>query len=83
MGNEQSLISSKCDALDGTAKIPGDKSISHRALILGLLSQDETMISGLLEWVRKIGLHLYLKNQEALFYLSGIPRCTRLVPTSE
>ena len=35
--------------LRGTAKIPGDKSISHRALILGALSVGETRITGLLE----------------------------------
>ncbi|WP_260483168.1 3-phosphoshikimate 1-carboxyvinyltransferase [Sphingomicrobium flavum] len=33
----------------GTAKVPGDKSISHRALILGALAVGETRISGLLE----------------------------------
>jgi 3-phosphoshikimate 1-carboxyvinyltransferase len=36
-------------ALTGIARVPGDKSISHRALILGALSVGETTISGLLE----------------------------------
>jgi 3-phosphoshikimate 1-carboxyvinyltransferase len=35
--------------LSGKARIPGDKSISHRALILGALAVGETRISGLLE----------------------------------
>ncbi|MDF3853374.1 3-phosphoshikimate 1-carboxyvinyltransferase [Paracoccus sp. P2] len=35
--------------LSGEAKVPGDKSISHRALILGALSVGETHITGLLE----------------------------------
>ena len=35
--------------LQGTANVPGDKSISHRALILGALSVGETTIKGLLE----------------------------------
>lgn len=35
--------------LTGRAVIPGDKSISHRALIFGLLSTGETRITGLLE----------------------------------
>jgi 3-phosphoshikimate 1-carboxyvinyltransferase len=35
--------------LTGRAEIPGDKSISHRALILGALAVGETRISGLLE----------------------------------
>ena len=36
-------------ALRGVAEVPGDKSISHRALILGALSVGETKITGLLE----------------------------------
>ncbi|MFC7703184.1 3-phosphoshikimate 1-carboxyvinyltransferase [Plastorhodobacter daqingensis] len=35
--------------LRGTAEVPGDKSISHRALILGALAVGETRIAGLLE----------------------------------
>src|ERR1041385_8832238 len=35
--------------LRGTARVPGDKSISHRALILAALTVGETRISGLLE----------------------------------
>ena len=35
--------------LAGTATLPGDKSISHRALILGALTVGETRITGLLE----------------------------------
>lgn len=36
-------------ALTGTLTVPGDKSISHRALMFGLLTVGETRISGLLE----------------------------------
>jgi 3-phosphoshikimate 1-carboxyvinyltransferase len=35
--------------LSGKVRVPGDKSISHRALILGALSVGKTVISGLLE----------------------------------
>jgi 3-phosphoshikimate 1-carboxyvinyltransferase len=35
--------------LSGKARVPGDKSISHRALILGALAVGETRIAGLLE----------------------------------
>ncbi|MFN3144182.1 MAG: 3-phosphoshikimate 1-carboxyvinyltransferase [Paracoccaceae bacterium] len=35
--------------LKGVAEVPGDKSISHRSLILGALAVGETRISGLLE----------------------------------
>ncbi len=43
------MTSQACGALTGSAAVPGDKSISHRALILGALSVGETQISGLLE----------------------------------
>ncbi|MGB3271896.1 MAG: 3-phosphoshikimate 1-carboxyvinyltransferase [Xanthobacteraceae bacterium] len=36
-------------ALKGHVRVPGDKSISHRALILGALAVGETRIAGLLE----------------------------------
>ncbi len=36
-------------ALAGRAEVPGDKSISHRALILGAMAVGETRITGLLE----------------------------------
>ncbi|MCL6741854.1 3-phosphoshikimate 1-carboxyvinyltransferase [Sphingomonas sp. RB56-2] len=35
--------------LQGEAEVPGDKSCSHRALILGAMAEGETRISGLLE----------------------------------
>ncbi|WP_460272280.1 3-phosphoshikimate 1-carboxyvinyltransferase [Celeribacter sp. ULVN23_4] len=35
--------------LKGTAAVPGDKSISHRALIFGAMAVGETKITGLLE----------------------------------
>jgi 3-phosphoshikimate 1-carboxyvinyltransferase len=36
-------------ALQGSLRVPGDKSISHRGLIFGLLAIGETRIEGLLE----------------------------------
>ncbi|WP_345096534.1 3-phosphoshikimate 1-carboxyvinyltransferase [Bartonella acomydis] len=39
----------KSSSLSGKIKIPGDKSISHRSLILGGLANGETQIHGLLE----------------------------------
>ncbi len=43
------MTSRKGAALHGEAHVPGDKSISHRALILGALSVGETVVTGLLE----------------------------------
>ena len=43
------IMAAKARALKGTVRVPGDKSISHRALIMGALAVGETSISGLLE----------------------------------
>ncbi len=43
------MTSHPCGPLTGTAEVPGDKSISHRSLILGAMALGETKISGLLE----------------------------------
>ena len=43
------LTASPGSALKGEAAIPGDKSCSHRALILGAMAEGETRITGLLE----------------------------------
>ncbi|SUS08181.1 3-phosphoshikimate 1-carboxyvinyltransferase [uncultured Defluviicoccus sp.] len=43
------ILSRPVRRLAGTARVPGDKSISHRALMLGGLAVGETRISGLLE----------------------------------
>jgi len=43
------LISSLTGSLSGVIAVPGDKSISHRSLILGALAIGESNISGLLE----------------------------------
>ncbi|MEA1938850.1 MAG: 3-phosphoshikimate 1-carboxyvinyltransferase, partial [Pseudomonadota bacterium] len=44
-----SLIARPSSPLHGTAFVPGDKSISHRALMLAALAKDESRITGLLE----------------------------------
>ncbi len=43
------LTSRPAGALAGRVRAPGDKSISHRALILGAMARGETRIEGLLE----------------------------------
>jgi 3-phosphoshikimate 1-carboxyvinyltransferase len=39
----------KSQGLKGRVRVPGDKSISHRAMMFGLLSVGETKVTGLLE----------------------------------
>ncbi|MCH2165179.1 MAG: 3-phosphoshikimate 1-carboxyvinyltransferase [Marinovum sp.] len=48
-GNPIPMTSHPCGALTGVAEVPGDKSISHRSLILGAMAVGETVITGLLE----------------------------------
>lgn len=43
------VISCKANALSGNITVPGDKSVSHRALILGSIAVGETHVEGLLE----------------------------------
>lgn len=43
------LASGAAGSLSGSAQVPGDKSISHRSLMLGALAMGETEIHGLLE----------------------------------
>jgi 3-phosphoshikimate 1-carboxyvinyltransferase len=62
------LTGSRSPALTGDIEVPGDKSMSHRALILGALASGETRIRGLLEGddvlhsaeaVRAFGAHVH------------------------
>ena len=43
------LVSQASPALTGSVKVPGDKSISHRALMLGALAIGRSTVDGLLE----------------------------------
>jgi 3-phosphoshikimate 1-carboxyvinyltransferase len=43
------LSAARAKALSGRVRVPGDKSISHRALMLGALATGRTSITGLLE----------------------------------
>jgi 3-phosphoshikimate 1-carboxyvinyltransferase len=48
-GTAQPMTARKSGPLSGRAEVPGDKSISHRALIFGAMAVSETRITGLLE----------------------------------
>lgn len=45
----KTLRSQQTGSLSGAARVPGDKSISHRALMLGALAVGESVVGGLLE----------------------------------
>ena len=44
-----SFKSHSCNSLNGSIKVPGDKSISHRSIMLGSIANGVTNISGFLE----------------------------------
>ena len=48
-GEPIAMTATRSGPLTGRAEVPGDKSISHRALILGALAVGEAEITGLLE----------------------------------
>ncbi len=45
----QPFTSRKASKLTGTLQVPGDKSMSHRALMFGAIAKGETVVEGLLE----------------------------------
>jgi 3-phosphoshikimate 1-carboxyvinyltransferase len=74
------LRSRSTGALKGRITAPGDKSVSHRALILGALTVGETAISGLLEAedvlntagaMRKLGADV-VRDGEGIWRVHGV-----------
>lgn len=45
----QKFIVNPGGKIEGTLRVPGDKSISHRAVMLGALAKGITQINGFLE----------------------------------
>ena len=68
------LTARQSGPVQGRARVPGDKSISHRALILGALTVGETTVGGLLEGedvlhtadaMQALGAHLERTGEQA------------------
>lgn len=66
--------------LQGTMTVPGDKSISHRAVMLGALSKGETHVTGFLNGAdclstiscfRQMGVEIRLSEDETELWISG------------
>lgn len=75
------LIVSKSNSLDGCVIVPGDKSISHRAVIIGSLAQGETRIANFLasadclktiDCVRKLGIEISCQDGIITVYGRGL-----------
>ena len=67
--------------LQGIIKVPGDKSISHRSLILGSIAKGETLISGFLysedplstaSCMRKLGVEIPEIIKDKPFKIKGV-----------
>ncbi|OGC05090.1 3-phosphoshikimate 1-carboxyvinyltransferase [candidate division WOR-1 bacterium RIFOXYA12_FULL_43_27] len=67
------LVVKKADSLKGEISVPGDKSISHRAVMLGAIAEGETIIEGFLmgedclatvECFRQMGIDVQMTNDK-------------------
>lgn len=74
------LLSQAGGVPSGTHRVPGDKSMSHRALILAALAEGETVIHGLLEStdclatinaMRELGVDVQ-KSSDAFYTVYGV-----------
>ena len=65
------LTARRSAALKGRVRVPGDKSISHRALILAAMTVGETRISGLLEGEDVINTAKVMRALGAAVVLTG------------
>ncbi len=74
------LVGRAAGALKGRATVPGDKSVSHRALILGAMAVGETRITGLLaaddvlhtaEVMRKLGADIS-RDSKGTWHVHGV-----------
>lgn len=81
MTNSSSLIFNQSNHLSGEIDIPGDKSITHRAIILGSLSNGQVNISNALlsedckrtlDAFRMLGVKISLNNQKISIYGRGL-----------
>lgn len=75
-----SLAAGRSNPLSGTVRLPGDKSISHRALLFGALAEGRTTIGGLLEGhdviatadaMRALGAHV-VRGADGTWTVDGV-----------
>ncbi len=81
MSLSNNLIVNKSRPLVGKIKIPGDKSISHRSIILGSLSEGELVVSNFLNSddclstinaMRDLGVEIHLDNDKVKIVGKGL-----------
>ena len=83
------IISQKSSSLKGTLEVPGDKSISHRALIITSMCIGTSKIDGLLESedvfstmkaLKSLGVNIKLKNKS--YFVEGVGVCGFKTPNN-
>ena len=83
------IISQKSSSLKGTLKVPGDKSISHRALIITSMCIGTSKIDGLLESedvfstmkaLKSLGVNIKLKDKS--YFVEGVGVCGFKTPNN-
>ena len=83
------IISQKSSSLNGTLKVPGDKSISHRALIITSMCIGTSKIDGLLESedvfstmkaLKSLGVNIKLKDKS--YFVEGVGVCGFKTPNN-
>lgn len=76
--------------LQGTIKLPGDKSISHRAAMFAAMAEDETKITNFatsadcastLSCLEKLGVKI--KREETTVYIQGVGKTGFTAPTED
>ena len=75
------LTSTPVHGLNGQITIPGDKSISHRSLILGAIAKGQSRVSGLLtgedvlntaQALRQMGVHITISLEKKTAQIDGV-----------
>lgn len=84
------LVSQPISSLSGTISVPGDKSISHRSMLLGAVASGQTRVKGLLESddvlatakaVEALGA-IVKKHDDGTYTVDGVGNGCLLEPTA-
>lgn len=77
--SSQHFISSPVDSLHGDITVPGDKSISHRAIMLGAIAQGTTVVNGFLAGddclatlIAFVAMGVHIERDESSVIIHGV-----------
>ncbi len=81
MMNNKSMTITKCKSLKGQITVPGDKSISHRGVMFGAISDGITELNGFLDGAdcrstiscfKKMGINITQDNDHVIIHGKGL-----------